>query len=101
MAPNNLNVFNFRKQPQTGAVKENIKKKSGFRSLRVTVTYVHGEAELGYTQTLTYLIEVEGEIPCHRAVEARLEERCPALAEAVRSSLVMLADTGHPGIHCL
>jgi hypothetical protein len=51
--------------------------------------------------TLTYLVEVEGEVPCHRAVEARLEEGRPAVSEAVRSSTVVLADTSHPGVHSL
>jgi hypothetical protein len=49
----------------------------------------------------TYLIEVEGEIPSHRAVEAGFQVGCPAVTESVRSSTVVLADTRHSRIHCL
>ena len=51
--------------------------------------------------TLTYLVEVEGEVPCHRAVEARLEKGRPAVAEAMWSSTVVLAHSGHSGVDCL
>jgi hypothetical protein len=57
--------------------------------------------QLSYMATLTYLVEVEGEVPCHRAVESRLQEGRPPVSEAMWSSAVMFADTSHAGINSL
>ena len=54
-----------------------------------------------YITALTYLVEVEGEVPSHRAVESGLQEGCPAVSEAMWASPVVLADTGHTGVYRL
>lgn len=44
---------------------------------------------------LTDFVEVERKVAGHRAVEARLQERRPAVAEPMRTALVPLADARH------
>jgi len=67
----------------------------------ITITYTMQEETRSSQATLTYLVEIEGEIPCHRAVQAGLKEGRPTVAEAMWSSTVVFADSGHSGIHCL
>lgn len=49
----------------------------------------------------TDLVEVEREFAGNRAVESGFEEGGPSLLEAVRSSPVVFAHPGHPGVHDL
>lgn len=50
---------------------------------------------------LTYLIEVEGEVAGHRAVESRFQVRGPLVPELVRAPFVMPTHAGHSGIQGL
>jgi len=67
----------------------------------ITITHTMQKETRSSQATLTYLVEIEGEIPCHRAVQAGLKEGRPTVAEAMWSSTVVFADSGHSGIHCL
>ena len=48
-----------------------------------------------------HLVEVEGVVARHGAVEPGLEEGCPLVAEGVRTSTVVLAHTRHTTVHTL
>lgn len=50
---------------------------------------------------LTNFIKIEGEIAWQGAVETGFEKRSPTVRPAVRTSLVVLADTSNTGIHRL
>lgn len=53
------------------------------------------------TQTLTDLVEVEGEFPRDGAVEASLEVCGPVLCQDILATCVLLAHASHPGVHIL
>ena len=50
---------------------------------------------------LTDFVEVEGVLPRDGAIEARLEERRPAVSVLVGAALVLLAHPSHTGVDSL
>lgn len=54
-----------------------------------------------FPYVLTDFIKVEREVPLNRAVESGLQERRPAISEAVRTSSVILAYSCNSGEHRL
>jgi hypothetical protein len=47
-------------------------------------------------EKLTYFVKVEREIAGQGAVESGYQERSPTIGPAVRTTLVVLANAGHP-----
>lgn len=56
----------------------------------------HPERRESGGEKLTYFVKVEREIAGQGAVESGFQERSPTIGPAVRTTLVVLANAGHP-----